>query len=313
MPQGEGLFNSCKHSLAIANVGPATRPWQHGPMPRRQVQCSTGPFWTMSLARALDLVAEAGFVEVELMVTRDPATQEPDLPRRLADDRGLRIASVHGPFLVITKSVWGMDPLGKIRRGVEFCRAVGASSLIVHPPYLWEGEYARWVREECDAFCAEHGVEVVVETMYPKWVAGRRMRAYRWLEPAALVDAAPYVAIDTSHLTVSRVDILDALDTLLPKLSHIHLSNNNGDGRDGHLEVDRGILPLDRFLDSLRRARYRGAVSLELSVRRYLDRHDDLVAMLRRNREFVERHLSAPRRAEKGMPRRGRGDVSSKT
>lgn len=268
------------------------------------VQCSTGPFWTMSLARAMDLLAEAGFSDIELMVTRDPATQEPELPQRLAAERGLRIASVHGPFLVITKSVWGMDPLGKIRRGVDFCRAVGADSLIVHPPYLWEGAYAQWVRAECEDFCSEHGVKVVVETMYPKWVAGRRMRAYRWLEPEALLRAAPYVAIDTSHLTVSRFDILDALEVLAPKLTHVHLSNNNGDGRDGHLELDRGILPLDRFIEVLRRRKYVGAISLELSVRRYLERSEELVEMLKRSREFVEHHLAGSRHVEKGLPRR---------
>lgn len=268
------------------------------------IQCSTGPFWTLSLARAMDSLAEAGFSDIELMITRDPATQEPDLPLRLAEERGLKIASVHGPFLVITKSVWGMDPLGKITRGVEFCRAVGAGSLIVHPPYLWEGEYARWIRRECADFSEEQRVKVVVETMYPKWVAGRRIRAYRWLEPAALSHAAPYVAIDTSHLTVARFDILDALEILRPKLQHVHLSNNNGDGRDGHLELERGVLPLDRFLDILRRNKYRGAISLELSIRRYLERPEELVKMLRRSREFVATHMTGRGRVDKGLPRK---------
>lgn len=267
------------------------------------VQCSTGPFWTMSLGRAMDLLVAAGFGDIELMITRDPATQDPAIPLALARERGLNIRSVHGPFLVITKSVWGMDPLGKIERGAAFCKEVGADSLIVHPPYLWEGEYAAWVREECAAFSEEHGVTVVVETMYPKWVAGRRLRAYRWLNPASLVRAAPHVALDTSHLTVARVDILEALDILRPRLEHIHLSNNNGDGRDGHLELDRGVLPLDRFLDALRTTDYRGVISLELSVRRYLDRPDELVHMLRRNREFVETHLAGRSKVRKGLPR----------
>src|SRR5687768_17289093 len=106
------------------------------------VQCSTGPFWTFALEHAMDALAEAGFTDIELMVTRDPRTQEPDLPLKLAEERGLKIASIHAPFLVITKSVWGLDPVEKIRRGAEFCRAVGADSMIVHPPYLWERDYA---------------------------------------------------------------------------------------------------------------------------------------------------------------------------
>jgi sugar phosphate isomerase/epimerase len=268
------------------------------------VQCSTGPFWAMELEEAMDHLAEASFAEIELMVTRDPKTQEPDIPAQLAAERGLKITSLHGPFLVLTKNVWGLDPLGKIRRGAEMCKALGATSQIVHPPYLWEGTYARWVEEEAAEFSKESGVVVAVETMYPKWVAGRRLRAYRWLEPASLHHHAPHVALDTSHLALSRHDILDAFHVLHPRLTHIHLSNNAGDGKDGHLEMERGILPLDRFLTEVRRSSYSGAISLELSVYRYLEKPTKLVEMLRRNREYVESRLSAKRpRVVKGLPR----------
>jgi sugar phosphate isomerase/epimerase len=270
---------------------------------RPSILCSTGPFWAFELEDAFDHLVEAGFSSIELMVTRDPKTQDAEIPRQLAEERGLQITSLHGPFLVITKSVWGMDPLGKIRRGVEMCRELGATSLIVHPPYLWEGEYANWIRHECAAFSAEEGVLVSVETMYPKWVAGRRLRAYRWLEPASLHHAAPHVTLDTSHLAVARIDILDAYQVLAPKLTHIHLSNNAGDGRDGHLEIGRGILPIDRFLEEVRRTNYDGAVSLELSVVRLLERPKELRAMLLRNRLFVEDRLERARHIEKGLPR----------
>lgn len=269
-----------------------------------QVQCSTGPFWAYELDHSLDLLAEAGFTEIELMITRDRRTQEPTLPLRLASERGLKIKSVHGPFLAITKNVWGLDPLGKIKRGIEMCKEIGATTYIVHPPFLWERAYARWVEEEAEAFSAEHGVAVAVETMYPMWMAGRRMRAYRWLDPAALAHAAPIVAMDTSHLTVARHDILDSYEVLAPKLAHIHLSNNAGDGRDGHLELEQGILPLDRLLSEVARSGYTGVISLELSVRRYIERPKELVTMLKRNKMFVEDRLSRPERPIKGMPRR---------
>jgi sugar phosphate isomerase/epimerase len=268
------------------------------------VQCSTGPFWAFELERAMDVLAEAGFVEIELMVTRDPRTQSPELPARLAEERGLRIASVHGPFLAISKTVWGLDPIQKIRRGAEFCRAVGATSMIVHPPYLWERRYARWTAEEMEVYSSEEGVTVAVETMYPKWVAGRKLRGYRWLDPAQLASHAPHVVLDSSHVTVARHDLLDSYRALREKLVHVHLSDNAGDGRDGHLELGQGILPLDRLLDEMRRDGYGGVISLELSVRRYLERPRELVEVLRRDRVYVEKRLGEGARVEKGMPRR---------
>jgi sugar phosphate isomerase/epimerase len=270
-----------------------------------KIQCSTGPFWAFDLERAMDALAEAGFTEIELMVTRDPRTHAPDLPLKLAGERGLRIASVHGPFLVITKSVWGMDPIGKIERGIEMCRAVEADTLVVHPPFLWERSYATWVTEQAEESFADSGVKVAVETMYPKWVAGRKLRGYRWLLPSELVGEAPHVALDTSHLSVSREDILNAYETLAPRLTHIHLSDNAGDGKDGHLQLGEGILPLERFLSELRRTKYTGAISLELSVSSYVQRSQkELVEMLTRNRVYVEERLKGRSRISKGLPRR---------
>lgn len=267
------------------------------------VQCSTGPFWAFELERAMDAIAEAGFTEIELMVTRDTKTHEPELPLKLSQERGLRIASIHGPFLVVTKSVWGMDPIGKIERGIEMCESVGAGTLVVHPPFLWERAYAGWIGERAQGVFEETGVAVAVETMYPKWVAGRKLRGYRWLDPVELVEAAPHVAIDTSHLTVARKDILVSYETLAPRLVHVHLSDNAGDGKDGHLELGRGILPLGRFIAELRRRKYAGTISLELSVSRYVQRPRELVEMLARNRVYVEERLKGRRRITKGLPR----------
>jgi sugar phosphate isomerase/epimerase len=267
------------------------------------IQCSTGPLWPFELERAMDALAEAEFSEIEVMVTRDPKTHDPEIVGSLAKERGLTVATVHGPFLAITKSVWGLDPVQKIHRGVEMCRAVGARTFVVHPPYLWERNFATWITNECEAFSKEAGVAIPVETMYPKWVAGRQARAHRWLDPKELAAKAPQVAIDTSHLSVARRDILYALDILLPKLVHIHLSNNAADGRDSHLELEKGVLPIDRFLEELRRNSYGGAICLELSVSKYLNSYEELVRMLKRNREYVEQRMSKEPRLAKGLPR----------
>lgn len=266
------------------------------------IQCSTGPFWAWDLEDAMDALAEAGYREIELMVTRDPKTQDPEIPLRLAQERGLRIASVHGPFLVLTKTVWGADALGKVDRGVEMCRAFGADTFIVHPPYLWEREFATWLVHEAAHHSATTGVVVAVETMFPKWVAGRQIRLHRWLDPEELFRACTSIVLDTSHVTVARRDAIEALDVLLPKLVHIHLSNNNGDGRDGHLELEQGILPMERILAKIGRSRYAGAISLELNINVYLEKKEQLVTMLRRNREYIEQHLARPRPL-KGLPR----------
>lgn len=257
-----------------------------------RVQCSTGPFWAFDLETALDAIAEAGFRQIELMITRDPRTHAPDLPLKVAQERGLEIDAIHAPFLVLTRAVWGLNPIEKIRRGARFCHTVGAHTMVVHPPFLWEREYSRWVQNEAADFSLETGVKVAIETMYPTWVGRRGVGAYRWLTPQALARAAPWVVMDTSHLTLARHDVLDAYELFAPKLAHIHLSDNAGDGRDGHLELDRGVVPFDALFKKLRQSNYNGDVCLELSIRRYLERPRELVAMLERNRRYVEERVS---------------------
>jgi sugar phosphate isomerase/epimerase len=269
------------------------------PDPRRPIQCSTGPFWTFELEQALDLVADAGFEAIELMVTRDPKTQDPETVGRLARERKLRVDSVHGPFLALTRTVWGLEPRTKIRRGIEFCQTVGAATLVVHPPLLWERDYARWLGRSS----ASVDPVVAVETMYPKWLAGQRVRAYRWVDPARLARACPAVVLDTSHVALARADILAAFDALEPRLVHIHLSDNAGDNKDGHLALGEGVLPLERLLAAIRHRGYRGTIALELSAARYAGRPKELLAMLRRNREHVSETLDRPPRGAKGPPR----------
>jgi sugar phosphate isomerase/epimerase len=183
------------------------------------------------------------------------------------------------------------------------CRALGAGMLIVHPPYLWERSYARWLVHEASSFMTEARVAVAVETMYPLWLAGRKLGAYQWLEPGELARAAPCIAMDTSHVTVGRLDVLSTYAVLADKVVHIHLSNNAGDGRDGHLELDSGVVPVNRFLDELAGTGYTGSLALELSVRRYLERPRELVEALRRNRQYVEDRLARATRQPKELGR----------
>lgn len=265
------------------------------------IQCSTGPLWSMELDQAMDTLAEADFRDIELMVTRDPKTHEADIPLELARDKGLSIRSIHAPFLVLTKNVWGMDPLQKIHRGVEMCKAVGASTLIVHPPYPWERRYSHWVLHDCADYSAETGVKIAVETMYPKWVGPRRLSGYRWVDPKDLALAAPWTVLDTCHVALARRDILDAYEMLGSSVVHVHLSNNAGDGRDGHLELDRGVLPIPNFLNKLLENNFSGAISLEVSARSYLRQPGELVKMLKRNRELAEASMMEYEQAAEGL------------
>src|SRR5437762_2810646 len=142
------------------------------PAPRLMV--STGAWFRQPLKDAFRHVAEAGFDAVEVMVTRDPATQEAHRLRSLSQEFGVSIESIHGPFLLITRSVWGADPIGKIYRSVQLAEEVGAQLVVVHPPYRWQVRYRRWIEHSLSEFSTRTGVTVAVENMFLLRLPGDR-------------------------------------------------------------------------------------------------------------------------------------------
>jgi sugar phosphate isomerase/epimerase len=256
---------------------------------------STAAFFRHSLRDAMRFSAEAGYESVEVMVTQDPSSQEPHLVEAAARDHGLSVEVVHAPFLLMTRRVWGTDPIGKIYRAVQLAEIVGASVVVIHPPYRWQVRFRRWIETNLAEFSARTGVTIAVENMFPIKVAGDRGLTFHAGQELEELDRNPYLVIDTSHAAVAGLDIVEVYRRYRDKIVHIHLSNNAGKGWDSHLPVYEGVLPVGEFLDVLVEDGFAGAVSLELDLRPYFRDEDQMLEVLVRNREFCEARLPVDR------------------
>jgi sugar phosphate isomerase/epimerase len=252
---------------------------------------STAPFFRQPLRQAFRAIADAGFDAVEVMVTQDPATQEPDRLASLADEFGLRVAAIHAPFLLVTRRVWGTDPVEKIDRAVHLAGEVGADMVVVHPPYRWQRDYRRWIAEDLRGVCEESGVVVAVENMFPLRLPGAPSMRFHSEHARTDRDGTPYLVLDTSHAAVAGHDIRQAFARDRDRIRHIHLSNNAGRGWDSHLPVGRdGVLPVESFLADLTDG-YMGSVALELDLRPWMKDPLALRELLVQQREYCGRHL----------------------
>ncbi|MCA1839286.1 MAG: sugar phosphate isomerase/epimerase family protein [Actinomycetota bacterium] len=258
---------------------------------RPKIIASTGTFWMWPLDRTFGTLAEAGFEAAELMVTRDPRTQSAQAPGTIAAQEGMKIVALHAPMLVVTRRVWGPNFLSIIERSTEVAKALEADIVVVHPPYVWELQYQRWLLNELDRFSADNGVAIAVENMFRLWLGGTPVRGHRWVSPADL-ERFTQLTLDTSHCGVDGYDILEALDRLRGRLAHIHLSDSVGDHRDNHAFPGEGTLPLAKFVGKLAEVGFQGSISLELDVRPLIDDPSRLTQALIRAREFCEENLS---------------------
>jgi sugar phosphate isomerase/epimerase len=257
---------------------------------------STAPFFRRPVRDAFRAIADAGFDAVEVMVTQDPYTQEAHLLAPLAEEFGLRVEAIHAPFLLMTRRVWGTDPTGKIYRAVHLAEEIGASLVVIHPPYRWQVRFRRWVEGNLEEFSARTGVTVAVENMFPVRLAGERGVTFHAGQGVEDLERFPFLVLDTSHAAVSNLDIREFYSRYRDQIQHVHLSNNAGKGWDSHLPVyHEGVLPIDGFLDDLMADGFAGNVSIELDLRPWLQDEEALREVLVRNREFCETHLFATR------------------
>src|SRR5947209_6671179 len=129
----------------LARPGPAVdqEPGSVISVPTAKVALSTASTYPESTATAFELAARLGYDGVEVMVWTDPVSQDVEALRRLSDYHGVPILAIHAPCLIITQRVWGTEPWVKLVRAQEAAERLGAETVVVHPPFRWQRDYAR--------------------------------------------------------------------------------------------------------------------------------------------------------------------------
>ncbi len=251
---------------------------------------SSAAFFARALGDTFRIVAETGYTGVEVMVTKDPASQDPAAMRALAKEFSLTIGAIHAPSLLLTRKVWGTDPVGKIYRAIEVAEEAEIPIVVTHPPYRWQRGYRRWLIERLPTLSERTGVTVALENMFPVRM-GQRGVTFHSNQDLDELDGLPNLVLDTSHAAVADHDLVEVRRRFAERMRHVHLSDNAGKGWDSHLPPGDGVLDLDAFLDDLAGDGYQGAVSLEVDLRRYLTDDTVLRSVMVGMREQVESRL----------------------
>lgn len=264
-----------------------------------RIGMSTTCVYPLDSEQAFRLASVAGFDGIEVMVTRDEGTQDAAALLELSGRFDLPILSIHAPVLLLTHFVWGRDPRVKLERSAQLASDVGASTVVVHPPFRWQTGYAERFLDIVREITAATGIEIAVENMFPWKFAGTGLMAYSpsWDTTTMDCDA---VTLDFSHCSLSGYDSLEMARALGTRLRHVHLCDGSGsldEGRvyDEHLLPGHGNEPVAEVLALLAQARWTGAVVAEVNTRTArteLERLD----RLRETLAFARRHTTRARR-----------------
>jgi sugar phosphate isomerase/epimerase len=188
--------------------------------------------------------------------------------------------------------VWSTDPWTKLRRSQAAAERLGASTVVVHPPFRWQRSYVREFERGLWRMADETDVRFAVENMFPWRYRDRAMPAYA---PDWDVTKNDYrhFTIDLSHTSTARTDALRMADRMGDRLAHIHLADGNGSNKDEHLVPGRGRQPCAELLERLAGAGFSGHVVVEVNTRRAMsaaEREADLAEAL----AFTRLHLASP-------------------
>ena len=277
-------------------------------VPEAKVAMSTASVYPESTAVAFEIASRLGYDGVELMVWTDPVSQDVEAIRRLSDYHQIRVLAVHAPCLLLTQRVWGPDPWVKLERARAVSESLGARTVVVHPPFRWQREYARDFVDGIDRMAAETDVVFAVENMFPLRARGREVTPY-------FPDWSPveydyrHVTLDLSHTSVSKTDSLAMAVELGNRLAHVHIADGLGSNRDEHLVPGRGTQPCADLLEMLAGRAFDGLVVVEINTRRAesrAEREADLAEAL----AFTRLNLAAApdvdcsswRRPRRGLP-----------
>ncbi|WP_405217713.1 sugar phosphate isomerase/epimerase family protein [Agrococcus sp. Ld7] len=240
------------------------------------------------------LSREAGYDGVEVMVTTDSKTRNAEKLLEFADRYEQPITAIHAPVVLLTSFVWGRDPFVKLDRSAELAVSVGAPTVVVHPPFRWQGKYSRTFTDAVRATEHKHGVEVAVENMFP-WAAGGidRQAYLPGIDPSEMdVDHA---TLDFSHCALAKRDSMQLALDLGDRLRHLHLTDGvaGEEGRvfDEHLLPGHGNEPVAEVLQMLARQQWTGQVIAEIKTRQARSERDRL-RLLVETVEFAREHLA---------------------
>ena len=261
-------------------------------VPAAQVALSTASVYPESTATAFEIAGRLGYDGVEVMVWTDPVSQDINALRKLSDYHEVPILALHAPCLVITQRVWGTDPWAKLVRARDAAEQCGAQTVVVHPPFRWQRDYARQFLGGIQQMAGETDVRFAVENMFPLRARGREVTPYApdW-DPTT--EDFPDFTLDLSHTSVSQSDALEMAATMGERLSHVHIADGTGTSRDEHLVPGRGTQPCAELLEGLAGRGFDGLVVVEVNTRKADDRVEreaDLAEAL----AFTRLNLAAP-------------------
>lgn len=262
---------------------------QHSSEHRIRIGLSSSSVSPMTVAETFSQAVKHGYDGVEIMVTHNAETRDVDLINGLVAETGLEVMSLHAPTLLFLPRVLHKDHWEKLRITANLAKAVGAKTVVLHPPFRWQGEYALGFVDGVRQVSEETGVVLAVENMYP-WRAGVREILVYYPDWNPLDEDYDALTFDFSHASTAGMNALETVSEIFDKLRHVHLTDGSGSLKDEHLIPGAGTMPVAETLQYLAKHDWSGDIVVEVNTR-FVAKKSTREQMLADSLAFAREHL----------------------
>jgi sugar phosphate isomerase/epimerase len=227
--------------------------------------------YPLGLESAFKISSEIGFDGIEVMVSADKSTQNADIINKLIKKYDQPVLSVHAPVLIMTSKVFGRLPEEKIIKTAELAKAVGAKTIVVHPPYKWQIIYRHNFKKIIESIEDTYGVTVAVENMFGWNIRGKEFDVFypSWNPESENLRSR---TLDFSHSASQGISSLDLVKSWGSSVKHVHLCDGHSQKDkfhifDEHLAPGKGTQPVKETLEYLRDIGFDGFVIAEINTK----------------------------------------------
>ncbi|MDO5661534.1 MAG: sugar phosphate isomerase/epimerase [Brachybacterium sp.] len=237
------------------------------PTRRIPVGLSSSSVFPLGVLDCFRMAEHIGYDGVEVMVSTSRDSRDPEALAAMRERYRQPILSLHAPTLFLLQHVWGRDPWVKVEKTVQMALDLDVPTIVVHPPFRWQGSYARDFVTGVGQLENEYGVRIAVENMYP-WRLGVREAMIYLPDHDPTDEDYQNVTVDLSHAATAGDDALEMIDRLGDRLAHLHLADGSGKTtKDEHLAPGEGNQPCAEVLRRLANRGWQGSVAVEVSTR----------------------------------------------
>lgn len=261
----------------------------HSSEGRIRVGLSSSSVYPMNVETTFAIASELGFDGVEIMITDNAGTQSASHILEHAERTGLPVLSLHAPTLLLLPRVMHKDRWQMLRMTAQLAEDVGAETVVLHPPFRWQGDYARGFVDGVRRLTRETGIKLAVENMYP-WRAGVRELQIYYPDWNPLDEDYDHMTFDFSHASTAGMNALSTLKEIHDKVRVLHVTDGAGSLMDEHLVPGRGKMPVKECLQYLAKVDWSGEAVIEVNTR-FVAKKSTRMEMLAESLAFTREHL----------------------